>query len=676
MSWEVKTMQSGTSCSKAPNPWWNAALLRKNATRFWPIWGAYGAALLLMPLLLLTDGLNRTNYAYSVDDIATGVLAFACPIGLVLAAVFSILAAMAVFSYLYNPRSVGLMHSLPIRREGLFLTNYVSGLAFMVVPQVVVFLLTLGVSALLGAVSVGALIQWLLSQICFVLFFYSFAVFCAMFTGNILALPVFYGILNFLAGGLYLLLNQLLQQFVYGYYGSYIMEKAAYWLTPALVFYRAGEVGATGGGGYRLYGLHIILLYALVGLVLAGAALAVYRRRSLETAGDVVSVRWVRPVFKYGVAFCVAVTLGQFLYFLFNAVLPGGIWPMLCLILLSGLIGYFASEMLLRKSFRVFAKSWKGGLALCLVLVGACCVMDFDLLGFNRAPSADRVAAVQVSGLNTWPSDDASNVSFYFTDPAEIQAVLDLHSTIARERRELQEGLISGWNDYEYGEYKQDRLYLYYEMTDGSSLSRRYELPLYLADLSDPESITAQIAALAGRRDLVEQQYFGGIPGDAELVEVSIDSVFDTAAATYNSVTADNEADREALLAAVKADLAAGRIGKRFLFEDAERRSTCYTANLRLIFYRSSTVLDEDGKPYDRSWDDRVEISLQTTATETLKCLTELGLIDDAHILVTHDQDVSEYETRAETNAAGEAEEWIIRAADEALPAEAAPRTP
>ena len=48
MSWEVKTMQSGTSCSKAPNPWWNAALLRKNATVLAHL-GAYGAALMLMP---------------------------------------------------------------------------------------------------------------------------------------------------------------------------------------------------------------------------------------------------------------------------------------------------------------------------------------------------------------------------------------------------------------------------------------------------------------------------------------------------------------------------------------------------------------------------------------------------------------------------------------------------
>ena len=43
--------------------------------------------------------------------------------------VYAVLCAMAVWSYLYNARSVGLMHTLPIRREGLFLTNFLSGLS-------------------------------------------------------------------------------------------------------------------------------------------------------------------------------------------------------------------------------------------------------------------------------------------------------------------------------------------------------------------------------------------------------------------------------------------------------------------------------------------------------------------------------------------------------------------
>ena len=37
--------------------------------------------------------------------------------------VYAALCALAVWSYLYSARSVGLMHTLPIRREGIFLTN-------------------------------------------------------------------------------------------------------------------------------------------------------------------------------------------------------------------------------------------------------------------------------------------------------------------------------------------------------------------------------------------------------------------------------------------------------------------------------------------------------------------------------------------------------------------------
>ena len=113
----------------------------------------------------------------------------------------------------------------------------------------------------------------------------------------------------------------------YGYYGSYIMEQAASLTHSRPWFLPGGGGGGDGRGRLPPVRTPSFCFHALVGLVLAGAALAVYRHRSLETAGDVVSVRWVRPVFKYGVAFCVAVTLGQFLYFLFGSVLPGESGP-------------------------------------------------------------------------------------------------------------------------------------------------------------------------------------------------------------------------------------------------------------------------------------------------------------------------------------------------------------
>lgn len=73
-----------------------------------------------------------------------------------------------------------------------------------------------------------------------------------------------------------------------------------------------------------------------IGAALAAVALVLYRRRHLEGAGDVVTVRWVRPIFKYGMAFCFALALGLFLYQFFGynpaprgldaAVLHGALW--------------------------------------------------------------------------------------------------------------------------------------------------------------------------------------------------------------------------------------------------------------------------------------------------------------------------------------------------------------
>ena len=61
--------------------------------------------------------------------------------------------------------------------------------------------------------------------------------------------------------------------------------------------------------------LMILAAYALAGLVIALIALLLYRTRKSEMTGSTVAFPWAVPVFKYGVAFCTAVSLGQFLYY-------------------------------------------------------------------------------------------------------------------------------------------------------------------------------------------------------------------------------------------------------------------------------------------------------------------------------------------------------------------------
>lgn len=649
MNWEVRTMPSATSCSKGPNPWWNSTLYRKNLKRFWPIWASYGVILLLVPLTFLLTWLDR-NEILDLNIVAMDLLGFVSPMGLILSAVWSIVSAMAVFSYLYNSRSVQLYHALPIRREGLYLTNYLSGLSFLVLPLGVVFLFTLAVEAVSGTLLLWPLLQWLIAQVCFALFFYSFAAFCALFVGHIVALPVFYGILNFLAFGMSQLLSELFRQFVYGYHSWPAMSQLAQWLSPFIVLYREGGVRVADNGGYFYTGLAAALVYALAGLVLAALGLVVYRTRPLETAGDVVAVKWVRPVFKYGVAFCAAVTIGIFLRELFRTLLPGGMWPMLGLMALGGLIGYFAAEMLLRKTFRVLRRSWKGALALCLVLTAAALTMNYDLIGFNRAPSRYNVVSVYLWGPYTYPSDSASHFDIYCTDSEDIEAVLALHQAIARDQQELQDRLEHDRYSTGYDPENPDQplvqsqnVYFSYNLADGSQLTREYTLQLYSTDLEDPDSVASLLNSIINAPDAIENSYFSGVESqDAfnSLAEASVENVYNAGSQTYDSLEVLSEADRNALLAAVRSDLAAGRLGQRYLFDDKERNDTCCLADLKLSFFKTIKDPDQYGQLWEHDWSTTVTIGLQITATDTIACLEELGLIDENHQLTTHTEDM------------------------------------
>ena len=295
-------MRSATS-------YFNGALYRKTLARFWPLWGLWAVGwLFLVPLRLLNAYLSDYHFrAYSAQqsllwdaqdlpDILTS--------GVFLALFFAILCAMAVFGYLYNHRSACWTHALPMRREALFNTQYLAGLSMMLLPLLAAAVLTAIVEVSFlpmenwGEV-LAALLTWLLAQCGLCLFFFSFAAFCAMFTGHILALPAFYGILNGLAAGLWFLVDALMNEFYYGYAGTPGALTVVEYLTPAEALTQAVRWWIEDG----LSSPGIVAGYAVVGVGLALVSLYVYRRRHVETAGDVVAVAVVRPLFKYGVAF-------------------------------------------------------------------------------------------------------------------------------------------------------------------------------------------------------------------------------------------------------------------------------------------------------------------------------------------------------------------------------------
>lgn len=625
-------MKFGTSC-------FNSTLFKKNLTRYWPVWALYAIVwLYAMPVRCIT--IVSRNQAWMGETPVKQVQAFANDIpdllegfGVFMAFTFGVLAAMAMFSYLYNNRSAGMVHSLPVSREGLFLTNYLSGLVSLLGVHGLVWLLTLGAESLCsGYMDLYTVSIWFAAQSGMCIFFYSFAVFCAMFTGHLLALPAFYGILNFLAVFLMTLFDVLFEPFLYGYAGmTGTAEEVVWWLTPAV---RLGESvrWSNPGTGYRLNGVAELVIYTVVGLALAALALLVYRKRHIESAGDVVAVAVVRPVFKYGVALCSGLFFGYWLYAMFGFEAPFGLMGSL---MLWTFIGYFAAEMLLKKSFRVW-KAWRGcAVLLALVAVGLASLQG-DAFGFvTRVPAANKVESIKVDGMGSYPYDGGRSFEFETTDAALIEKTIALHQAIVDAHRNPES---------EIGNSEYIRLNVTYKLSNGTTLRRQYGAHVRLgSELEEPARdfyCDPQVAELSYGMQNIDP---------ARLVNVEVSSLWNTKSKTneYYDVNENVPAQQRqtALLAiynALMADFEQGNLGKRYLFdlEDERQLNTC-TTDLT-IYWNEDYRVGTSGADSSITRIERVEgatsyyhathgktITLTPQAENTIRVLTGLGILDE-----------------------------------------------
>ena len=611
-------MRSGTS-------FFDWTTFKKTVCRFWPLWGVYLAGWLLMMPLSGLSVLRSANYDWYGSSMRYfsfyRVPGMADSGTLQVEVVFGALVAMAVFSHLYNARSANLFGSLPIRREGLFLTHYLAGLSFILVPNVIIFLLTLPVEAAGGSLCMDGLWFWLAVTCGEGFFFYTLAVFCAMFTGHILALPAFYAIINGLVIGIITLVQIVFQAFYYGFSGFPDgVYRVAKWFTPTVQLGNAvssyvsavqenvfDSVLSDGELVLEIHGLGTVGIYAIVAAVLAVCAFLLYRGRRLESAGDVVAVNRMKPVFKYGVALCAGLAFGMGTM----AILYGGEVMLMIAIVFWGIVGYFAAEMLLQKSFKVF-KKWKGAAAVTAVFIALFIVVGLDLTGYEtRIPDPDSVVSVYVRGLSVAYLDDDGD-SFYadVADPDAIRMITLLHQTAVDQRDEETQTLaqLGGAST---------SLNVIYHLKNGGSLSRQYYNVWVRPDEVDREGTGAwALQQLYNNRELYWQAYGfdrlesylakGGRLAEAEHQFYGDDG--------WMSVCYYG-ADAEALLAAVKEDFFAGRIGARRVM--ADRWGGYDWENGEYLTFSSD--IGEDYEYY------AIRIFLSDTASSTLAALEEMA---------------------------------------------------
>ena len=615
--------------------YFNRELLRGALQRTWPLWAAYTLIWLFLLPVTLFIRLSDRHIVYSRPTLSYELLSTGLPSGAMMAAVFGIFFAMAMFAYLTNSRATNGMHAMPIRREGLFLTHYLAGLFCQVVTLLVSFALAALVTAAFGVFDGYAVGMGLLLCVLLVLFFYSFGVLCMVCVGQILAGAVFYGILNFLFVGMEVLLRSFAGNFLYGYDGRSSAFSTAP-LSPPVEIASSLSVSYVYDGidpiGVRVFHLGTFAAYAAAGLVLAALALLLYRKRRSEMTGNTVAIGWLRPVFKYGVALCSAFSLGQLLsYFVFeltdSTYTAGALIGTIACMIFAGLIGYYAAEMLLKKSFRVFKTSWKGALATSAVLILIGLSFPLDLTGYqSRVPEQSDIvsATVDLYGGNV-------SGSFNLSGQESIALLRDAHCAVITDKARQTE------YNRRYVPFDGDTcmLRITYELADGTELFRSYDLSIDEALLSDPSSPESALTKLANCTEITRARVLGGwVPDHLEELRITGGylncSYYSDGKYSHNEEAELNAAQANSAFTALMQDCDAGSIESADLFA-AEEDDCEYYLSLELWYFdpsdseaRASATKHTGEELYNGSFYLRVTPDM----VSTLRALRGLNLIE------------------------------------------------
>lgn len=464
----------------------NAALLRSDIKRYWPLLFLYVAVwVVILPMQILSASRECDGVADGIMTVLQlqqhNVIIRSIPASVVMSLLFGCFAAMAVWSYLMSGRTVGLMHALPVTRTQAFFSHVLSVLGALTAGNVLIFLLTALCSAGFSYVDWAALGTWLLLTELMALFFFALGSLCAMVTGWLLAVPVLYGAMNVVALLLYAVISTMTQMFYFGYSSGDIPEFIT-WLTPVGRIWDAVANGSAqpvevqlpiGTQTYHRFQLpasafSTCIIYAAVGIALLALVWWLYKKRPSETAGDAMSFRWLQPIARWSIGLCGGLGLGLFLNYV---ILGSSFAGLLICQLVMGVICFFAAQMLLKKKFRIFtSRWWVETLALVLTLLAVTLCIKLDITGYqHRVPDAEDVTSVRF---------DASYAHFTTDDPAAVESVISLHRAILEQYDETGERLENQtYLDTEDGPITR-YVRVDYQLRNGTSLCREWRVSI------------------------------------------------------------------------------------------------------------------------------------------------------------------------------------------------------
>ena len=474
---------------KSKISFFNKTIFKKNATLYWPIWVLYTVLLLFVQPVMFWSSCYYARYydEYTYQDkLEDFIEVIYLDMHVYIIAFVALASGMALFHYLYNHKSANMIHAFPVDRTQLFGTNVISGISFLAVPQTISCLILSIVALCQGVNEVHYVAYWWLLALGTDIVAIAVVTFCAMFTGHLAALPVYAIIVNYFSYLVYYLIYVIVTIFSFGIIdlGRETEGVVALFSPTECLVYNVGLCGeynpiTSECIGALVYGVEVLAVYLVVAAVLYVAAFIIYRKRHVEQAGEFITVGWVKPIFRYGIAMGGGIFGGILMReFLNNIGISCNMALFVFLLLLFGAICFFAADMLIHKSFRVFKTKNLVNCGICMLVM---VVTFFGILTIGRQYEDYQP---ELSEIKTANVDWGYELTF---EGEEAETVLAIHKAILENKEVCRTAAEQArYYDYEYVSIR-------YQLKTGEYIRRSYQLPNGYEEIS---GILNQIAEL------------------------------------------------------------------------------------------------------------------------------------------------------------------------------------
>lgn len=383
------------------------------------------------------------------------LLGFSNPLIMLMTLIIPIVVALLIYRYLQSRSNSDMIHSLPIKRETLYISHAFVGALFLLVPIILTgFIITI-INIVYGLDFIFTL-EYLWIQIANVvimqLVLYSITIFVGTVTGMTIPQGIITYIVLLLPIGMYQLLSYNIMLYVYGF---------NYEISPNYIYILSPLVKVLEISWDSLNIIEFIGYFLFVIVVLA-IGIICYKKRKLENNLQVIVFKPLNYLFKYGVTFSLMLLSGMYFY----RVTSGDMKWVWFGYLIFGFIGYALAEAIIKKTSRIFSiENFKGFLIYSIIIVILIVGLHIDIIGFeNRIPDLENIESINMQNQYRY------STNILLEDEENIYNMRELHKSIIDNKDEIKKINLLSENPYEsYKDFK-----FIYNLENGKTFTRVY----------------------------------------------------------------------------------------------------------------------------------------------------------------------------------------------------------